>query len=40
VADAAERVAAAWERLARGLRGKVQDAKAFRNPAAQGNGSP
>jgi Protein of unknown function (DUF3102) len=29
VADAAERVVAAWERLARGLRGKVQDAKAF-----------
>jgi hypothetical protein len=29
VADAAERVVAAWERLARDLRGKVQDAKAF-----------
>jgi hypothetical protein len=29
VADAAERVAAAWDRKARELRGKVRDAKAF-----------
>jgi hypothetical protein len=39
VAGAAERVAAEWERQARELRGKVQDAQAFDSPAAQGNGS-
>jgi hypothetical protein len=30
-AAAAQRVIDTWERLARGLRGKVQDAKAFDN---------
>jgi hypothetical protein len=38
VADAAERVVAAWGRLARDLRGKVQDAKAFDNHQRPSNG--